>query len=274
MTTETWHAGPELMARYAAGALDLAAQSAVESHVSRCEECRSSAARAAPTDVLDAVWDSTLAAIAAPPASALARTARRLGVHENDTVILRASTGLHRPWLLALVGTLAFAIVGSMLSPTDQRFLYLMVAPLTPALIVAAAYDATDPVRELVAATPYSKLRIALLRTFVAVLFALPGVLVLGLLLPFVGGEAFAWLLPSLALTLLVLNLLTWLAASVAAGLVAGAWLLFVALLRAEDQLSMASVAVAQLAFAALAIVAFAVLVVRILSFRAPGGFT
>ena len=61
---------------------------------------------------------------------------------------------------------------------------YAVVAPLLPAMLVAAAYDASDPTRELLDATPFSKLRIALLRTALAVAAALPVVVLMGVLVP------------------------------------------------------------------------------------------
>jgi hypothetical protein len=138
---------------------------------------------------------------------------------------------------------------------------------------VAAAYDSTDPVRELAAATPFSKIRIALLRTALAVAVALPIVLAGGLILPFVGAGAFAWLLPTLLLTLLALTLLTWWTAAAAAGTVAATWLMVVGLLRAADQLTAVDTPVAQLAFATAALLALAVLTIRLISYHAPGGY-
>jgi hypothetical protein len=192
---------------------------------------------------------------------------------ETDAVILRASSSLYRPWLLSLVGAFVLGVAGSMLAATQQRAFYLLIAPLLPAITVAAAYDSTDPVRELSAATPFSKLRIALLRTAFAVAVALPVVLIGGLVLPFVGADAFAWLLPALTLTLLALTLLTWWNAAAAAGTVATVWLLVVGMLRAADQVSAVDTLVAQLAFAAAALLALAVLTIRLTRYHAPGGY-
>ncbi|WP_405058241.1 zf-HC2 domain-containing protein [Kribbella sp. NBC_01505] len=268
-----WHLGPELLGRYAAGTLDLGPQAAVEVHIVGCSDCLALASAIAPKDVLQDVWTGVLIATAAPKTSWLLRVLQRLGLGETDAVILRASSSLYRPWLLSLVGAFVLGVAGTMLPAVEQRAFYLLVAPLLPAIIVAAAYDSTDPIRELAAGTPYSKLRIALLRTAFAVAVALPLVLVGGLVLPFVGADAFTWLLPALTLTLLALALLTWWNAATAGGTVAVIWLLVVATLRAVDQVSAVDTLVAQLAFAAAALLALAVLTVRLSSYHAPGGY-
>jgi hypothetical protein len=265
-----WHVGPELLAAYAAGGLDLARQSAVETHVESCADCLRAASSAAGRPTLDEVWQGVLVATAAPRKPWPARVLR---LADTDAVILRASSSLYRPWLLSLVGAIVLGVAGSMLTPTDQRLYYLLIAPLLPAVAVAAAYDSTDPVREIAAATAFSKVRIALLRTALAVAVALPVVLAVGLILPFVGTEAFAWLLPSLALTLLALALLTWWTAPAAAGAVAGLWLVVVGLLRAADQLTAVGTPAVQLAFAVVALLTVAVLAVRLTSHHAPGGY-
>ena len=112
---------------------------------------------------------------------------------------------------------------------------WLAIAPLIPALLVAGAYDSTDPLRDLAEPTPYSKLRIALLRTVVSVAGALPLVLAMSLV-PNIEASVATWLLPSLAITLVLLVLLTRLSAVVAVGVVAATWLLGVAALKSGDQ--------------------------------------
>jgi hypothetical protein len=272
MPTE-WHLSPELVGRYAAGALDLGPQAAVEAHIVTCADCLGLTSAAAPADVLQQVWQGVLTQTAAPKLPWLLRLLQRLGLPETDAVILRASSSLYRPWLLSLVGAFVLGVAGSMLPAAEQRAFYLLIAPLLPAITVAAAYDSTDPVRELTASTAFSKLRIALLRTAFAVAVAVPLVLVGGLALPFIGATAFAWLLPALTLTLLALALLTWWNAAAAGGTVAAVWLLVVATLRAADQVSAVDTFFAQLAFAAAALLALAVLTIRLSRYHAPGGY-
>lgn len=269
-----WHVADALVARYVDGTLDLAAQSSVEMHVTQCEACRVRANDLAPTPVLEDIWQQVVVGIADAEVPRSLRVASRLGLSDADGVILRASSALHRPWLLSVAGALLFAILGTWFTGADQRLFYLLLAPLLPALTVTSSYDSTDPVRELAASTSYNKLRIALLRTVAAVSVALPLVLVVGLILPGIGMQAFAWLLPSLVLTLLALNLLTWLNASTTAGVITIMWLGFVLALRAGDAVSAAASPALQLAFAAGAMVAAAVLVLRLTTHHAPGGYS
>lgn len=269
-----WHVADELVAMYVDGTLDLAAQSSVETHVTQCEACRVRTNEMVPVSELDDIWQQVVVGTAAPELPRTLQAAARLGLPEADGVILRASSALHRPWVLSVAGALLFAILGTWFTGADQRLFYLLLAPLLPALTVTSTYDSTDPVRELAASTSYNKLRIALLRTVAAVSVALPLVLVVGLVLPGIGIQAFAWLLPSLALTLLALNLLTWLNASTTAGVITILWLGFVLALRAGDAVSAAASPEMQLAFTAGALVAAAVLVLRLTSHHAPGGYS
>ena len=83
-------------------------------------------------------------------------------------MVLRASSNLLLALGIAAAAALVFALAAAQLSERSQQLAWLAVAPLLPALLVAAAYDSTDPLRELADPTPYSKLRVALLRTAVA----------------------------------------------------------------------------------------------------------
>ncbi|MFI6682014.1 zf-HC2 domain-containing protein [Kribbella sp. NPDC050470] len=269
----TWHLGPELLDRYADGDLDLARQSAVETHLVACADCRRLTSAKAPQDLLADIWQGVEIATARPRLPWPLRLAQKLGLAETDAIVLRASSSLYRPWLLSVVGAFMIGVGGSMLPAAQQRAFYLLFAPLLPAITVAAAYDTTDPIRELAAATPFSKVRIALLRTASAVAVALPVVLLAGLVLPFVGADAFAWLLPALTLTLLALTLLTWWTAAVTAWVVAVLWLSVVGVLRSADQLSAVDTPFAQLAFAVAALLALAALAIRLSSHHAPGGY-
>ncbi|HET8600078.1 MAG TPA: zf-HC2 domain-containing protein [Segeticoccus sp.] len=267
----TWHVDAELLARYVAGALDLGIQSAIEAHVTSCRRCRAIATAEAPRPALERVWQQVEVAVSEPQPSPGLRWATRLGLRESDALVLRASTGLHRPWLVAVFSALVFAVAAAALPTARQDLAFLLVAPLLPALLVAVAYDATDPMRELATPTPFSKLRIALLRSAAAVLTALPIVLAVGLALPGVGSRAVCWLLPSLTLTVVALDVLTWCSAPVTAGLVVGGWLCFVASLRAGGHLAEASTALAQAGFAVATLLGLAVLGIRLLSLRTPG---
>jgi hypothetical protein len=235
-TTETqWHAGPGLLTQYAAGRLDPVAQAAVETHVERCPSCRADTAALVAPVSLAPVWDRVLVEVRTPEPGRLTRLLRWLHVPEVDVVVLRASANLVVALAVAVAAALTFALVAAQLSHDRQQLAWLAIAPLLPALLVAGAYDSTDPIRELADTTPYSKLRVALLRTLVAILGAVPLVVVMGLI-PEIDISVVAWLLPALAIACVLLVLLTRLSAAVSVAAVAAVWVLGVAALQAGDQ--------------------------------------
>jgi hypothetical protein len=236
MTDTQWHAGPELLGPYARGELDLAVQAAVETHVIRCAQCRSVAAELVEAAELAPLWDRIKRDVVAPTQPRLVRVLLRLGVRETDLVILRASANVLVPLVLAAAAAVCFAILSSFMKAGYQEFFYQVIAPLLPAVFVTGAYDTTDPVRDVAEATPFSKLRIALLRTAVAVTGALPLVLLMSLV-PDIESTAAAWLLPSLTLAVAALTLLTWLTATSTISVVTGVWLTVVGVLQAGDSL-------------------------------------
>jgi hypothetical protein len=236
-TTGTqWHAGPDLLRQYAEGRLDPVAQAAVETHVERCASCRADSVALVSPASLAPVWERVLVDVRTPEPSRLTRLLRWLHVPEVDVVVLRASGNLVVALAVAVAAALAFALAAAQLSHDRQQLAWLAIAPLLPALLVAGAYDSTDPIRGLADATPYSKLRVALLRTLVAVLGAVPLVLVMGLV-PEIDISVVAWLLPALAVACVLLVLLTRWSAAVSVAAVAVGWVLGVAALRAGDQL-------------------------------------
>jgi hypothetical protein len=235
MTTTPWHAGPELLARYADGSLDDVGQAAVEAHVEQCPDCRADATTLVTRPALEPVWGRVLVGVRTPHPGRVTTLLRWLRVPEVDVVVLRSSANVLVAMAVAVTVTFGFALVAAQLSQDRQELAWLTIAPLLPALLVAGAFDSTDPIRELTDPTPYSKLRVALLRTLVAVLGALPLVVVMALV-PEIDVSVAAWLLPALAIAGVLLVLLTRLSAAVAVVAVAVTWVLGVAALRAGDQ--------------------------------------
>lgn len=266
MTDTRWHADAELLTRYSRGRLDHVGQAAVEAHVTRCPTCRATAAELVEAVELAPVWNEIKRGVAMPPQPLPFRALARLGARESDLVVLRASANMLLPLALAVFGALCFAIVSSFLTTGQQEFFYLAVAPLLPTLLVTGAYDTTDAVREIAQATPFSKLRIALLRTAVAVTGALPLVAVMGLV-PDIDSSATATLLPSLALALLALTLLTRFTATVTMAALGTTWVAAVSALQAGGSLQEAFGPAAQLAYAVVALGLAAVFATQV----APG---
>lgn len=263
MTQTEWHAGGELLARYAAGELDDIGQAAVETHVTGCQSCRDEANRLTAPPVLELAWQGVATAIAAPPLPAPLRMLRRFGVQETDLVVLRASANLVVPLALALIAAVTFAVIATYLSTDDQRLFYLAIAPLLPVLLVTAAYDTTDPMREVGDVTPFSQLRVALLRTAVSVSGALPPMLLMALV-PSIDLSLGAWLLPSLTLAVVTLAMLTWLSANTTVTAVSVTWLAAVTTMKANGSLAFAGSSAGQAVFVPLLLLSAAVFAGRL----------
>lgn len=272
MTTAEWHVGPELWAAYVAGSLDFPAQSAVDTHVEGCAACRLAATSYADPQALDRAWSGVALEVARPPLPFPLEGLVRAGVPDRDATILGASTGLHRPWVAAIMAALVCAFLSSSLTRYEDP-IFLLLAPLIPVLAVAMAYDVTDPMRELEASTPFSKFRIALLRACAALAVAVPVTTAVGLVVPGLQGLAFVWLMPGLCLTLTMLLLLTWWTAWVAAGALAVGWAFAVGLMVEQRSLGQLDSQAAQIAFAAVACAMAVVLLVRTRSIRLQGGY-
>lgn len=269
---DSWHLAPGQLDSYAQFRLDYAGQASVEAHMTSCAQCRTLAVGVAPAPLLCRAWEGVSLEVAAPRQPFLLRGLQRLGLPEVDAVALHASASLHLPLVLAVLGALSFAAAGTAFAGGDLS-LYLLVAPMVPALAVVAAYDTTDPLREMAGPTPYSKLRLALLRTLVAVTLSLPPAVLVGLTVPGVGALAVGWLLPTLAVTSLALALLTWWRARVVGPAVTGAWLSLVLALRAQETVSSVLLPAAQLAFAGAACLCALVFTVRLYRGHSAGGF-
>ena len=95
------------------------------------------------------VWDRVLVEVRTPEPGRLTRLLRWLHVPEVDVVVLRASGNLVVALAVAVSASLGFALVAAQLSHDRQQLAWLAIAPLLPALLVAGAYDSTDPIREL-----------------------------------------------------------------------------------------------------------------------------
>lgn len=270
----SWHVEAETWAAYAAGRLDVVAEASLESHVSGCPGCREAARASVTPAETQAVWESVRDSIGEPVLPAPLRLLRRLGVPNRDLVVVSAADSLLVPWAAAVgFAVLLACLVGLLgLSPVDQDAAFLALSPLVPVLAVVAAYDALDPLRETSLVTPYSKLRLALLRATAALAVALPATLGVGYVVPNLDHLALVWLLPSLGLTSSTLALLTWLDAPAAGALVAGGWVTLVLALRSGWDVLLLTSAPAQLACAGLATLSGALLLVRTSTLRLQGG--
>lgn len=266
----SWHVPPEAWAAYAAGDLGGAAQASVESHLLGCADCRSAAREYAAPDTA-AIFRAVHATVTRPTVPAALRWLLRLGVPERELVLLGAADAVTLPWITAVASALVCAllsgIAGSNLEPV-----FLALAPLVPALSVVAAFDATEPLREVSAAAPYSKLRLALLRVTAALAVAVPLTTAIGLLVPNLQALAFSWLLPGLALTTAALTLLTRLAPWLVGATLALTWVGVVAVASNAGRVELISSTGPQVALAAASAALALVLLARTTPWTPSGG--
>lgn len=274
MTAQEWHVQPELWRAYVAGTLEAAAEASVETHVTGCPACRAAARTQVAPAMPEAVWRGVQATVTAPRVPVLLRWLRRLGVPEDELVLLGTADAVLLPWLTAVGAALAVALISGLGATAAATYdtLFLASAPLVPVLAVVAAFDTTDSLREVSAATPYSKLRLALLRTTAALVVAVPVTTAIGLVVPGLESLAFTWLLPGLGLTTSALVLLTWLPPRVVGGAVALAWAVFAGSAGRADRLDLITAATAQVLFACAGLALAAVLAVRTSSWKLLGG--
>lgn len=243
-----WHVDSLTWRAYAAGRLDPAAEAAVDAHVIACDGCRAGARELLPDP--EPLWHAVHDVIARPRLRWWIRWLRRIGVPDGDLAVMAAADDLLLPWAVAVGGALVSVIAAGNLGRHDDAA-FLLLAPLMPVLAVIAAFDATDPMRELATTTPYSKLRLALLRTAATLAVALPVTVAASAAVPVLRPLTWVWLLPSLGLTCAALVLLTWTSTRACAVIVAASWVGVVAVVTGAGRLDAVGTLSGQLAFAA-----------------------
>lgn len=222
MTVSSWHVPADVWSAYSEGRSSSALDASVEAHVVGCATCRAAARAYAPVDP-GVVFRAVQAVVTRPRVPLALRWLRRLGVPEHELVLLGAADAVMLPWVTAVAAALVCALVSG-LSGDRLEPAFLGLAPLVPVLSVVAAFEATEQLREVSAPTPYSALRLALVRVSAALTVALPLTAAVGLLVPGLGDLAFSWLLPGLGLSAGALVLLTWLPVRVVALVLPLAW--------------------------------------------------
>ena len=232
-----WHVDDETLRRYVARIDSVAEGASLEQHVLTCAPCRArvnTAAFAVDLTVVDhaAVWDRTRDAVEVPRPSFFERLLGAAGLPPREARLVAAASAFRGVWLIGVVAVLAFAALAAVIGRAGGLWFFLAVAPVTPCLLVAFSYDwRWDPALEPEMVTPYSPLRLVLLRTIAVLVLALPAVLLLGLVVP--GGTPFVWLLPAVGFVAVVLAASTWVSLLHAATSTSAAWLLAVWLLAA-----------------------------------------
>ncbi|MER6563411.1 hypothetical protein ABT300_37950 [Streptomyces sp. NPDC001027] len=144
---------------------------------------------------------------------------------------LRAVPGLRWPWLLAVSGVCAAAAwLAAAAGAEDSLPFLLLLAPMLPLLWVAASYGGrADPFAPVIRSTPAGGLRLLMLRAGVVLAVCLPLLLAAAVAGVGVSAWAAAWLVPSLALTLVTLVLGSYIGCLLGAVVTSGAWLVMIA---------------------------------------------
>jgi len=223
--TEGWHAGPALLSSYLAGALDAVTGASVEQHVTRCGTCRAEVGQLLEPQLAERTWAGIRDAVERPPLPIPIRLARRCGLPDATAVLLAAAASLRGAWLVGAFLSLSFATLAAYASGGTTLAPFLLVAPLTPVLGVAAAYGPRqDALEGLVATAPYGRTRLILVRTLAVLVSVLPVTALLGLAIPGPPWLAAAWLGPALALVPVLLALAGFVGPRAAATVVLLGW--------------------------------------------------
>lgn len=225
-----WHCDESALVAFVDGTVDPVSGASVETHLMTCAECRADVARLSSDDLLETVWMQVREEIERPTPGVAERLLLRCGVSEETARLLAAVPALRGAWLLGVVGATVFAVLGNEISQLVGTAAFLVIAPLAPLVGVSVSFGGdADPTSELVLTTPYSTLRLLLLRTSGVVASAVPVAIVVGLALPGPSWLAVAWLTPAAALVSVALALGPHLGHTPAAAVVGATWTLAVA---------------------------------------------
>ncbi len=234
--SSSWHAPPELMARYLGRTADPATIASIEAHLFECAECRAALAASAAggasetATVADPTWAAIVDALDQPRRGYVERATAALGVPAHLARLVAATPALRWSWLVAIAVVSAFvALVSETTSGAGPEVTFLVLAPLVPLAGIAVAYGpGADPLSEIAAAAPFPAFRLFCLRAGAVLVTS---VTLLALAAPFIdsGLLAAAWVLPALAVVSVAMALSTWLPAPIAAAAAALGWLVTVA---------------------------------------------
>lgn len=257
---------PELAHRYVAGTTVPSEFVAIERAMDRSPQWRALVGSQVPRQRLEGNFTAITAELDAPARGWIERVMQRLGLPEHVARLMSATAVLRRSWYLASVLVLFFGLAAADPGRSDGSLaVFLVVAPLVPVLGVGLAYGpGIDPAHDMTVATPLSGFRLLLLRsvTVLATSVVFGGIGAV-LVAQDHGVRVLAWMLPALALTLATLAVSTVVATRLAAGLVAGGWLLAVTVVtRTATELTLFG-GPAQPVYVALAAVAGALVVAK-----------
>ncbi|MEP1124879.1 MAG: zf-HC2 domain-containing protein [Ilumatobacter sp.] len=272
----SWHVDERALRAYAERELVALERASVEAHVMGCGSCRGELGRVARgwvgTVSFEDLWGRVQTRVEVAPSVRTARWLQRIGVADSDTVVVRQIARQCLQWTIAATLVLALAALAATLGLHDSAQLgFVLIAPLLPALGVAATYRLTPTTTAALEITsPYSPARLLLWRTGYAVATAVPASVAFGAVIPGDPWMAVAWLLPGGACTALVLVAATWTDPVRPAVVVAVSWLGIVASWQVRHVPDAVVTPSTQLLSLAVALAAGAVFARRLLVLRVP----
>ncbi len=224
-TSQPWHCDDEALAAFAAGTVDPISGASVETHLMTCEQCRAAVNELFPQQFLDDVWQDVRESIEAPAPGPMERLLTRLGISVETARLLVSVPVMQGAWLVGLICATGFAALATVMSDELGLVTFLLIAPLAPLAGVAASFGGdADPAHELVSATPYSPVRLLMVRSAGVLCTSVPLTVVVGLALPGPNWLAIAWLTPAAAAVTLTLAVGPWLGHTVTATVLAATW--------------------------------------------------
>lgn len=223
----TWHFDASTVAQYRDRSVDAAVAASVEAHLMECERCRGLIAESVDDRLLSFVWDEIEDELDRAHLGLIERTLVALGWSDATARIVAATTRARWSYLFVVAFSVLVAVSSSTAPHSDERFIaFLLIAPLGPLVATACAFGRwVDPAHALLRTLATSTWRMVLIRTAAAVV---PAVALTALATPWLierGWMAAAWLLPSLALALIVLALSSWIDVELATLVVGSAWI-------------------------------------------------
>jgi Putative zinc-finger len=228
-----WHADTASLTRWVDGGAGAAEATSVEQHLLGCVACRAQVdgqvAAVRPRAVPDPerVWSRLRDQLELPRASVVERVLRRSGLAPHDARLVAQAPMFRTEWMSAVLAVLVFATLAAQLGHSRGIWFFLAVAPLVPQAAVALCFDPRiEPALEQELVTPYSTVRLVLLRTLAVLAGGFPVLLLLGLLIP--GNAPYLWLVPAAGFVAAVLALSTWTTPLRAAAAIAAVWLVLV----------------------------------------------
>jgi hypothetical protein len=222
----SWHADDTELDAYGAGEVHGARAHSIEQHLASCDQCRRRHGARFDRGRMTMVWSEVVDELDRPPTPVIERLLRLVGVREATARLIATTPSMRSSWILGVMATLAFCVIGGGVFDTGTPALFLVVAPLVPVAMVAAAFGTRfDPTAELTQSTPVSNFRLLLLRVAAVLVGTIPLVLAAELLLDTPGPGSARWLLPSLAMVAATLVLSTRFEPTTAAGVVCATWI-------------------------------------------------